>query len=100
MVPCRRGPAARSVPLCDPHGNLATFEPPTDDWAERLARTAAVAMGGSAVEVDYPCRSTRLGRPSDRRGQRHHGHRDRPRAARPRHRDGVAALVEHLDAVP
>jgi len=41
------------VLLCDPHGNLATFEPTTDYWAERLARTAAVAMGGSAVEIDY-----------------------------------------------
>lgn len=41
------------VLLCDPHGNVASFEPANDYWAERLARTAAVAMGGSAVEIDY-----------------------------------------------
>jgi uncharacterized protein len=87
------------VLLCDPHGNLATFEPTTDAWAERLARTAAVAFGGSAVEVDYimsvdeartphaivegsVTKAIEIGRALRGRG-----------AA-----DGVAALVEHLDA--
>jgi DUF917 family protein len=41
------------VSLADAHGNIATFDPVDEAWAERLARTAAVAFGGSAVEVDY-----------------------------------------------
>ena len=67
------------VLLCDPHGNIASFEPVDELWAERLARTAAVAMGGSAVEIDY-IMSVAEARRRDRRGLDHHGDRDRPRA--------------------
>lgn len=87
------------VLLCDPHGNLVSFEPASEQWAERLARTAAVAMGGSAVEIDYimsagearaagaivegsVTKAVEIGRALRGRG-----------AA-----DGVQALVDHLGA--
>jgi hypothetical protein len=41
------------VALADVQGNLVTIEPVSEAWAERLARTAAVSFGGSALEVDY-----------------------------------------------
>jgi DUF917 family protein len=85
------------VLLCDAHGNVASFEPTTEFWAERLARTAAVAMGGSAVEVDY------IMSVDEARGAIVEGSITTAieigRALRGRGAaDGVAALVEHLDA--
>lgn len=42
-----------TVFLADCLGNAAQFEAIDVGWAERLARTTAVAFGGSAVEVDH-----------------------------------------------
>ncbi|WP_196809259.1 DUF917 domain-containing protein [Conexibacter woesei] len=84
------------VLLCDPHGNIASFEPVDELWAERLARTAAVSMGGSAVEIDY------IMSVAEARGAIVEGSITRAieigRALRGRGTDGVAALVEHLGA--
>ena len=41
------------VLVADVHGNVASFEPVDELWAERLARAAAVAFGGTAVEADW-----------------------------------------------
>lgn len=41
------------VLVADERGNVAAFEPVDELWAEKLARTAAVAFGGSAVEADW-----------------------------------------------
>jgi DUF917 family protein len=86
------------VLLSDAHGNIATFDPIDERWAERLARTAAVAFGGSAVEVDFVMtvahargaviegsisKAINIGRTL-----REHGSGD-----------GLAALVEHLGAI-
>jgi DUF917 family protein len=84
------------VLLADAHGNLASFEPVTEQWAERLARTSAVALGGSAVEVDY------IMSVAEARGAIIEGSVTRAieigRALRGRGTDGVAALVAHLGA--
>lgn len=84
------------VLLADAHGNVCSFEPVTELWAERLARTAAVAMGGSAVEVDY------IMSVEEARGAIIEGSITRAieigQALRGRGADGVAALVEHLGA--
>jgi uncharacterized protein len=84
------------VLLCDAHGNVASFEPVSELWAERLARTAAVAMGGSAVEVDY------IMSVDEARGAIIEGSITKAveigRALRGRGADGVSALVDHLGA--
>jgi DUF917 family protein len=84
------------VLLCDAHGNVASFEPVDERWAERLARTAAVSMGGSAVEIDY------IMSVAEAYGAIVEGSITRAiqigRALRGRGTDGVAALVEHLGA--
>jgi hypothetical protein len=41
------------VALADVQGNVVTIDPVSEQWAERMARTAAIAFGGSALEVDY-----------------------------------------------
>lgn len=39
--------------LADEHGNLITLEPVDGAWYERLARTVAIAFGGTAMGADF-----------------------------------------------
>jgi DUF917 family protein len=39
--------------LSDEHGNLVTLEPVDGAWYERLARTVAIAFGGTAMGADF-----------------------------------------------
>jgi uncharacterized protein len=87
------------VLLADSHGNVATFDPIDALWAERLARTAAVAFGGSAVECDYVMTV------AEARGAVIDGSISKAidigRALREggAGADGLATLVEHLGAI-
>ncbi|MDO5705529.1 MAG: DUF917 family protein [Paracoccus sp. (in: a-proteobacteria)] len=48
------GVSATPMVLCDDKGNNLTIETVSDDWADRLARTASAEMGGAAMMTLYP----------------------------------------------
>jgi DUF917 family protein len=87
-----------TVFLADSQGNIAQFDPIDVNWAERLARTAAVAFGGSAVEVDF------IMSVADARGAVIEGSITRAidigsELRRHGAGDGLRALVDHLGAI-
>jgi uncharacterized protein len=49
-----RGVSATPMALSDEKGNLELLETISNDWTERLSRTATVAMGGSSIIALYP----------------------------------------------
>jgi uncharacterized protein len=49
-----RGVSATPMALADEKGNLELLETISNDWTERLSRTATVAMGGSSIIALYP----------------------------------------------
>ena len=49
-----RGISATPMALSDEKGNLELLETISNDWTERLSRTATVAMGGSSIIALYP----------------------------------------------
>jgi uncharacterized protein len=82
--------------LADVHGNVATFEPIDERWAERLARHTAISFGGSALEVDYVMSA------ADAQGAVIDGSITRAieigRALR--RGDGLPALIDQVGAIP
>lgn len=54
VLPSLFGVSATPLSLSDEKGNSAVLDTVTNSWAERLARTATVEMGCSAIVSNYP----------------------------------------------
>lgn len=54
VLPTINGIAATPLSLADEKGNTAVIDTVTNKWAERIARSATIEMGCSAIVSNYP----------------------------------------------